>query len=317
MSALSLVVAAVLSCAPTGHPIVTEVYYDAPGDDTGQEFVELWNPSDSTRLLTGVRLEAGDGAGPGRWTLRWTGGPGDAVKPHARFVIGGAAVSPRPDVVLTLDLQNGPDGLRLVWPDGATEVVGWGALEFAEYYCGAPAVDVNGGQSLARIPDRAATGSNAGDFRAAEPSPGFANKRTLDAALLRHRARLEPEQPQPAASATLRLSLANLGATAWGADDASVRVTGDLLSVPVAVNAPALAPGETTEVAVALAALRAGRGALAASVRLVGDEASANDSDTLLVRVGAGPLQLTEIQFHPAASEGEWVEVRNVSHAPL
>ena len=66
MSALSLVVAATLSCAPTGHPIVTEVYYDAPGDDTGQEFVELWNDSDTSRVLNGLKLQAGDGAGPGR-----------------------------------------------------------------------------------------------------------------------------------------------------------------------------------------------------------------------------------------------------------
>src|SRR5262245_18632601 len=317
MSALSQVVVAALSCTAAGHPMVTEVYYDAPGDDTGHEFVELWNDTDVTWSLAGLRLEAGDGAGPSRWSTRWTGGPGDSVAAHARFVIGGAAVTPRPNVVLTLDLQNGPDGLRVVWPDGATEVVGWGALEFPEYYCGAPAADVNGGQSLARIPDRTATGSNAGDFRASDPSPGFANQRTLDAALLRHRARLEPEQPQPAASATLRLSLANLGANAWGADDPSLRVTSDTLSVPVVLNAPALAPGETTEVAITLAALHEGRGAIAASVHLEGDEASANDTDTLLVRVGPGPLQLTEIQFHPAASEGEWVEVRNVSHAPL
>jgi hypothetical protein len=317
MSALSLVVAAALSCAPAARPCVTEVYYDAPGDDTGQEFVELWNDSDSTRSLAGVRLEAGDGAGPGRWTLRWTGSAADAVKPHARFVIGGSLVSPRPDVVLALELQNGPDAVRLVWPDGAIEVVGWGPLEFSEYYCGSPASDVTGGISLARIPDRAATGSNSGDFHPAEPSPGFANQRTVDAALLRHRSVLEPEQPAPGRSATLKLALANLGATAWGADDAALRVTSDLLAAPVAVVAPALAPGETTLVSIPLGGLREGRGDLAARVQLVGDEASANDADTLLVRVGAGPLALTEIQFHPAAAEGEWVEVRNTSHAPL
>src|SRR5262249_56762889 len=123
MSALSLVVAAALSGAPAGHPIVTEVYYDAPGDDTGHEFVELGNDSEVTWSLAGARLEAGDGAAPGRWTARWTGGPGDSIEAHARFVVGGAEVVPHPNVVLTLDLQNGPDGLRLVWPDGATEVV--------------------------------------------------------------------------------------------------------------------------------------------------------------------------------------------------
>src|SRR5262249_46472318 len=29
------------------------------------------------------------------------------------------------------------------------------------------------------------------------------------------------------------------------------------------------------------------------------------------------PLELTEIQFHPAAAEGEWVEVRNRTREPL
>ena len=29
------------TCAPPGRAIVTEVYYDAIGDDTGHEFVEL------------------------------------------------------------------------------------------------------------------------------------------------------------------------------------------------------------------------------------------------------------------------------------
>jgi hypothetical protein len=317
MSALSLVVAAALACAPAGHPIVTEVYYDAPGDDTGQEFVELWNDSDSSRVLTGLKLQAGDGAGPGRWTTRWTGGPGDVVKPHARFVIGGSLVSPTPDAVLTLDLQNGPDGIRLLWPDGSAEVIGWGPLEFPEYYCGAPAPDVQGGLSLARIPDGAQTGSNAGDFHPAEPSPGFANQRAVDAALLRHRATLTPEQPAPGGAATLTLALANLGATAWGANDAALEVTSELLATPVSLSAPAVAPGETTLVSIPLPGLREGRGAFAASVRLAGDEASANDRDTLLARVGAGPLEITEIQFHPAAAEGEWVEVRNTSHAPL
>jgi len=64
MSALSLVVVAALSCAPAERPSVSEIYYDGPGDDTGQEFVELWNDSDSTRLLTGLKIQSGDGAGP-------------------------------------------------------------------------------------------------------------------------------------------------------------------------------------------------------------------------------------------------------------
>jgi hypothetical protein len=44
---------------------------------------------------------------------------------------------------------------------------------------------------------------------------------------------------------------------------------------------------------------------------------AANDADSLLARAGPGPLEVTEIQFHPAGGEGEWIEVRNRSGAPL
>ena len=311
MPALASLLTAALSCAPASHPIVTEVYYDAPGDDTGHEFVELWNPGPGTALLNGLRLEAGDGGAPGRWTLRWIAGPGDSLRAGQRFVVGGALVTPPPQRTVNLELQNGPDAMRLVWPDGTSEVVGWGTHEYAEYSCGEPAPDVAAGSSLARIPDAAATGSNAGDFRAATPSPGVANLRTVDAALARGRLVLEPAQPSPGGSATLGVTLVNAGVTAWGLDDASLRVNSELLGTPVSVVAPPLAPGETLLVNVPLASLLEGRGVLAVRVALVGDESPANDSDTLLTRVGQGPLEITEIQFHPAASEGEWIEVRN------
>lgn len=317
MPALSLLLVAALGCAPTARPWLTEIYYDAPGDDTGQEFVEILNGTDSAWSLEGLRIEAGDGASPGRWTLRWTGKAGDSVAAHARFVVGGAKVVPPPDRVATLDLQNGPDAVRLAWPDGQTETVGWGPLEWPEYHCGEPARDAVSGFSLARVPETAATGSNAGDFRVADPSPGAPNVRDRDAALVRHALSLSPEQPEPSGTATVTLLLTNLGASGWEAGDARLHVSGGLLGAPVEQQAPALAAGETTSVQVALDGLREGRAALAAAVTLAGDQAPSNDRDTLLVRVGPGPLELSEIQFHPAASEGEWVEVRNRSGRAL
>lgn len=317
MEAVSLLLAAALSCAPTTHPIITEVYYDAPGDDTGFEFVEIWNPGASPKPLNGMRIEAGDGAAPGRWTLKWTGGPADSVNARSRFVLGGTRVVPAPDRIAALELQNGPDAVRVVWPDGSSEVVGWGAHDFEEYHCGAPTQDVASGQSVARWPDDAATGSNAGDFRASEPSPGAANQRARDAALVRRRMQLVPEQPDPSGSATLTLLLTNLGAAAWSETDARVVVSSDLLARSVESSAPALAAGETTQVSVVLGTLRAGRGPVVARVSLSGDEAAHDDADTLLARVGAGPLAVTEIQFHPAAAEGEWVELQNTTHESL
>ena len=321
-TATPAVTGAIPACAPAQHPLVAEVFYDAVGDDTGWEFVEFHNPSDRALPLAGARLEAGDGSGPGRWTLRWTGNAVDSVPAGGRFVVGGAKVQPAPRAVVTLELQNGPDAVRVVWPDGAIEVVGYGALEFAEYACGAPAVDVAAGQSLARVPDAADLGSNAADFRAAVPSPGRANQSQRDLAMLPGSLALLPEQPEPGSAARLAGRIENRGAAVVAAGEAML--VASAASVPAAGERPlfaravgaALAPGDTLAFNEPLV-LESGKWRLRIAVSLPGDEAAANDADSVLVRAGPGPLEATEIQFHPAAGEGEWVEVRNRSTAPL
>lgn len=309
-----------LSCAPARHPLIAEVLYDASGDDTGLEFVELHNPTDASLPLAGARLESGDGSAAGRWTLRWTGNAGDSVSARGRFVVGGARVVPSPDATVTLELQNGPDAVRVVWPDGASEVVGYGAHEFAEYACGAPAADATSGLSLARVPDDADLGSNALDFRAAAPSPGRANQPSRDLALLAGSLVLAPEQPDAAAAARLRGVVENRGATASAAGEAALGARADadgtVLVLLAGTLAAALAPGDTASFDEPVT-LPAGKWRLRVAIALPGDEAAENDADSLLVRAGAGPLELTEIQFHPVAGEGEWVEVRNRSGSPL
>ncbi|MBI1798453.1 MAG: lamin tail domain-containing protein [Candidatus Eisenbacteria bacterium] len=300
-----------VACAPAGHALISEILYDATGDDTGHEYVELHNSGPTTVALAGARLEAGDGAGPGRWTTRWTGGARDSLLPGAYFVIGGALVDPPADAVVTLDLQNGPDAVRLTWPDGSAEVVGYGALSYSEYFCGAPAPDVSAGQSLARIPDDSNRGSNALDFAAAEPSPARPNQVRLDAAISPLSLTLEPEQPASGAAAKLSGTLVNRGLDPL--DQGSVPLGVSANGAPIAsASAPfALAAGESTRVELALPGLAAGKYALELRAALPEDARPSNDAATLLARVGPGPLTITEIQFHPSAGEGEWVEVRS------
>jgi len=307
LAALSLSV--LVSCAPADRARIAEVLYDAAGDDTGREFVELFNPAAMPLGLAGVRLEAGDGAGPGRWTLRWTGAAADTIAPHARFVIGGAQVDPPPDAIVTLALQNGPDAVRLVWPDGAVEVVGYGTLADPEYFCGAPAADVASGQSLARIPDEAERGSNALDFAAAEPSPGRPNQVRRDAAIRRGSLAIDPEQPGAGAPARLSATLENRGLDPLDPAALGLEAAADGERV-TSGSGPPLASSDSARVALDLPGLPAGLHALTLSARLAGDERASNDTDSLWVRVGPGPLRITEIQFHPAAGEGEWVEVQ-------
>jgi len=309
------------ACSPAARPRIAEVHYDALGDDTGHEFVELYNASSLPCPLAGLRLEAGDGAGPDRWTLRWLGASGDSIAAGARFVIGGASVVPLPDVVAILELQNGPDAVRLVWPDGESEVVGYGPLAWAGYFCGAPAPDVPSGLSLARTPDDSDRGSNALDFVPATPSPGAANRPGRDAAPWPESLAPVPEQPATDTPFLLAGAVANRGAEPIAEHEVVVEVAEVESGIerPLASGAIArpISPGDTVRFAVAVPALAAGKRTLRARARLAGDEAPDNDTDSVLVRIGPGPLEVTEIQFHPAAGEGEWVEVRNRTGAVL
>jgi hypothetical protein len=78
-----------------------------------------------------------------------------------------------------------------------------------------------------------------------------------------------------------------------------------------------LSEGESLSVEIPVFAAPAGRFVLGLTVQLVGDETAADDTLRMPARFGPGPLEITEIQFHPASGEGEWVEVRNRSGTPL
>jgi hypothetical protein len=302
-------------CPPANRPVLAEVFYDAAGDDTGHEFVEIFNPGAAGMPLAGLRLEAGDGAGPERWTLRWTGGGADTIRAGGRFVIGGALVTPAPEALVTLAIQNGPDAIRLVWPDGFAETLGFGELEHGEYFCGAPAPDAAAGLALARVPDDAGAGSNALDFRAQAPSPGRANQPGRDVQVEPGSLALAPERPEPGSTARITATIRNAGREAL--DAGSVTLVAQAAGLEARAGLGALGPGEAAEAGVDLGPLPAGKHAVRLGAVLAGDEAPANDADSLLVRVGAGPLRLREIQYHPAGGEGEWVELANAGDAAL
>lgn len=309
------------ACAPIDRAILAEIFYDASGDDSGFEFVELANPTSTTVSLAGVRLEAGDGSGAGRWSLRWSGGTGDTIGPGGRFVIGGARVVPLPQSVVSLELQNGPDAVRMVWPDGTIETVGYGPLEFSEYRCGEPAADVASGQSLARIPDDANSGSNSSDFRASLPSPGRANEPRLDAAWVPGALRILPEQPVPETPALLAGRVHNRGRDAIASGLLGLVATSEgpfgsrvLIDTRLGFE---LARGDTMPFEIAIGAIPEGKQRIFCRISLEGDEVGENDVDSLSLRSGQGPVELTEVQFHPVSGEGEWVELRNRSWQDL
>ncbi len=160
--------------------VLNEVLYDPEGADTGLEFVEIMNCGREPVSLAGWVLESGNGASPDDWTVEWIGGDFDELAPGGLFLVGEDAVVPAPDVVTALDLQNGPDAVRLTDGAAVVDVVGWGEPLFAGYYEGAPAPDVPGGSSLARSPDCFDHAENAHDFIGVpDPHAGRAERRRV------------------------------------------------------------------------------------------------------------------------------------------
>ena len=139
--------------------VISEVYYDHPGDDEGHEFVEIYNYSNKSVNLSG-------------WQIRWAGNDfsqrtldlSGSVPARGHFLIGGdyvlADFGIEPDMIYNFDFQNGgsaTDGIRLSDGNGYNDTIlydspnsnllpgdsGWDNLSFCP--------DVSQGHSLGRI----------------------------------------------------------------------------------------------------------------------------------------------------------------------
>ncbi|MGH7724386.1 MAG: lamin tail domain-containing protein [Candidatus Eiseniibacteriota bacterium] len=320
-----------VSADPSDRPVVlNEVFYDAVGADAGHQFVELANRTDQTVPLAGYRLEAGDGAGANRWRTIWTGGAGDVIAPFGRFTIGEPQVTPAPDRVLTFDLENGPDAVRLAGPGGLTQdVLGYGTLTYAEYFEARPAEDVPSGFSLARLPDGADSDDNAADFHAVSPpTPGAPNRPEIDLGWAHFATPLE--RVEAGDPVTLTGRLVNRGASGLASGEADVRLWAAHLSDESALvfdpNAPLppdslvahgqrlpeLEPGDSADVELAFVPPWPGAWRVSLAVSVLDDGAPGNDRGVAVVQVGPGAMLISEVCSAPEDGP-EWVEVRNVS----
>lgn len=158
-------------------PLLSEVFYDAVGSDDGQSFVELFGAPGT--VLDELRLEVVNGAnGAVVATLSLNGviGPTGLFVVADRFADGTTDV-PVFDQLLNFDIQNGPDSVVLLGPDGVLDALGFGEFGPGEIFAGegVPAPGVPPGSSLARIFANVDTDDNAADFeQLLVPTPGEA-----------------------------------------------------------------------------------------------------------------------------------------------
>ncbi len=277
--------------------VLNEVLYDPPGADGDGEFVELIAVGTGDALLDGLKLEFCNGSSPGEWETLWSGPTGISLTAGELWLLGEGAVVDA-DEQLVLDLQNGPEALRLIRDGLVIDLLGYGAELDPSLYEAWPADDVSG-QALARHPDGVDTDQNALDWFAADPSPGALN-------LPDFRVRLDrvelPWLPlRSGAACSLSVVLINTGGRDWPAAP-EIQVDGRPMG-----QAPLLAPDQEAHLILELPPPPPGLSRLLTTVH--GPEGMLADSLGLPLRVGLGALRVEELLFAPEGGEPEWVEI--------
>jgi hypothetical protein len=304
----------VSQCAAGAHVVVNEVLYDPEGPDAGREFVEIMNCGHAGVNLSGWVLETGNGANPNDWTVEWIGGELDYLEPGGILLIGEEDVAPAPDYVTSLDLQNGPDGVRLTDGTATADVVGWGEPLFEEYYEGEPAIDAPSGSSLARVPDCYDHDDNSVDLLACtSPTPGLRNVLEFDLALaVRHPGRDVFDAGAPVGLACV---VRNVGSVSTEGLAVSIELLIDGAGSPVSshpLDRPLL-PRDSLATTVVWDEPTVGYHASTARLTFAPDADPASNEAQTTFNVGrlGHHVVINEIMHSPNEGGTEWVELVN------
>lgn len=162
---------------------INEVLVNLPGDDTGFEYVELYNDGSSSMDLSGWTLQVA--TRPTSWSTKVTLASGTTI-PAGGFLVLGESMVPEADVVTgTLAMGNATssgDGVRLVdASEAVVDTVVYGPNNSDGFLddsgaVAAPAPKPGEGDALGRKPDGADTQDSSADFVLLDaPTPGSTN----------------------------------------------------------------------------------------------------------------------------------------------
>ena len=289
--------------------VINEVCYDPAGADDGAEYVELWNAGPDTLRLAGLALEFANGADdPPAWRAQWRADGTVVMAPAAPFLVVDRGWSGEPgDAEASLNLQNGPDALRLVADGSVLDLVGWGDLADADLSEGRPAPDVTG-EVIARRPDGHDTDDNAADFVAAAATPGRPNWRMFAPAVTTV-AWQPPSLERAGESCVATVEVANEGLAALVGAHLELRGP-----ATAAVALPVVPAGGAVAVTLTLAPPHPGNWPVTATVMAAGVRDTMRQAVGRL-QVGRPSLHLGEVMAAPLAG-GEWCEVVNRDSVP-
>ncbi|MFH1848997.1 MAG: lamin tail domain-containing protein [archaeon] len=148
--------------AAADHIVISEVLYDPIGTESGGEFVELYNPTNQTINISGLKLRTKSSLADATLPANAT------IEPSGHYLVADSGWSegkdntgwPDADHEETISLYTN-DGVAIVNGTETIDAVGWGAGMNESLYEGTPVSLAAEGQSIERIID---TDNNSADF---------------------------------------------------------------------------------------------------------------------------------------------------------
>lgn len=185
--------------APTNHIVISEIQ-TASASDASQEFVELYNPTNTSISLNTWTMECASSAGT-TWTKKAT--LNGTIPAYGFYLIATAGYAAG-DSIMTSGLASSAGHVRIKNSNGVViDLVGWGTAAFSE---GSAVAAAAAGGSIERIPGRlnllAGNGedsdNNATDFVLREVAePQRTSSGAEDPALAPAEVPIEVTQPEP------------------------------------------------------------------------------------------------------------------------
>jgi Lamin Tail Domain len=299
---------------PAQNVVINEVLYDPDGSDSGYEWIELYNNSDSVVNLAGwIIHKAGTNFSA---VLIFDPLGYFAIYPQSFFLIGEEFV-PNCDLTETLAFQNGgsaTDGIRLISPDTLyTDTVLYDSPNSNNlpddtsspgiYF----AVDVGGGNSLARKQDGEDSDNSELDFFECENStPGAANFYPIDLAIY------DLELVLNSGEYWLQTEVFNLSTENVNNSDATLEISINSTTYDV-YDLPAIPAENSIPFACNLGMFVDDYVVIEAMLTYLYDNQLENNFTATSILIETSPIVLNEIFFKPQSSNQEWLELFNRS----
>ncbi|HPR17220.1 MAG TPA: lamin tail domain-containing protein [Candidatus Cloacimonadota bacterium] len=294
--------------------VINEVLYDPAGTDSGYEWIELYNHSDTPVNLADWKIEkAGTGFG---LVFIFNISSNPIISPHSYLLIGEINVL-NADFTATLAFQNGgsaTDGIRLVSADSLyTDTVLYDAPNTNNlpddisnpgiYF----AVDVEGGHSLARKQNGVDTNNSEADFfECDDPTPGTANFLPVDLAI--YELEIVPNDNEY----WLETEIFNLSTQNVDNFAATLEVTINNTFLG-SYNLPEIPAENSVPFSVSLGEFLEGYSVTSAELIYLYDNMLENNAAVTSILIGQTQLVINEILFRPESTNQEWLEIFNRS----